>query len=94
MAQDIEYEWDEAKRRANLERHGVDFALVEAFDWSAAETVDQSVRGERRHLSFGRIAGRVHALVWTRRGEIIRVISLRKANRRERHAFEEIHGAD
>jgi uncharacterized DUF497 family protein len=32
----VEYEWDEAKREANLARHGLDFALATDFDWSQA----------------------------------------------------------
>ena len=32
----MHYEWDEADRQANLKKHGVDFALVEGFDWSTA----------------------------------------------------------
>ncbi|MEQ8434108.1 MAG: BrnT family toxin [Oceanicaulis sp.] len=89
MAQSIEYEWDEAKRRANLERHRVDFALVEAFDWSTAFTADQSVGGERRHVSTSFIGARLYVLVWTKRNGRTRVISLRKANGRERDAYEE-----
>jgi hypothetical protein len=30
------YEWDEAKRAANLAKHGVDFGDIARFDWSAA----------------------------------------------------------
>ncbi|MEK7820022.1 MAG: BrnT family toxin, partial [Pseudomonadota bacterium] len=38
---------------------------------------------EPRNVSFGFIGPRLYALVWTPRGTIVRVISLRKANRRE-----------
>ena len=88
MAQDIQYEWDEAKRRANLERHGVDFAMVAAFDWSDVFTADQTVRGERRRVTSGFIGVRLYVLIWTRRLGRTRVISLRKANKRERDAHE------
>ncbi len=35
----MQYEWDEADRQANLKKHGIDFAQVEAFDWSTARIV-------------------------------------------------------
>ena len=32
----MEYEWDEAKRRGNLAKHGIDFATAAEFDWPVA----------------------------------------------------------
>ena len=32
----MHYKWDETDRQANLEKHGIDFAQIEAFDWSTA----------------------------------------------------------
>lgn len=80
------WDWDEAKRRANLAKHGVDFAAIAWFDWETAVTREdtRSDYGERRFISTGRIRGGVHVCVWTGRGETMRVISLRKANARER----------
>ena len=40
----MQYEWDEAKRQSNAQKHGIDFAAVEAFDWEAA-LVERSERG-------------------------------------------------
>ncbi len=81
----MEYEWDEAKRAANLRKHGVDFESVTEFDWSAALLLPDARHdyGEPRWVEIGPIGGRVHCLVFTKRGGRIRVISLRKANRRE-----------
>ena len=64
------YEWDEAKRQANLRKHGVDFAMVEPY-------------GEQRMTTIGPIGLRLHVLVWTPRGDSVRVISLRLADKRE-----------
>lgn len=79
------YEWDEAKRLTNLERHGVDFAAVEAFEWTMALTVEDRRRAydEERFVSIGFIGARLHVLVWTERRDRVRIISLRKANDRE-----------
>lgn len=86
----MDYEWDEAKRRANIAKHGVDFGTVEDFDFETAlVTVDDRYEyGERREIALGLIGGRVHVLIFHRRGTTIRVISLRKANAREAGTYE------
>ncbi len=84
------YEWDEAKRQANLRKHGVDFSLVDRFEWEySISTEDKSERhGEQRMISIGPIGLRLHVLVWTSRGETVRIISLRLANKLERKRHE------
>ena len=81
----MQYEWDEAKRLANLIKHGVDFTETEEFCWDTAlETVDDRQRyGEERWVALGAIADRIHVMIYTLRGKTIRIISLRKANKRE-----------
>ena len=80
------YEWDESKRRRNLAKHKVDFELVHDFDMATAD-VRQDSRGkygEARFIADGLIGDRLYILVFTMRASDIRVISLRKANTRER----------
>lgn len=79
------YEWDDTKRRTNLTRHGVDFVDAEFFEWDTALTAedDRCLYGESRYVSIGFVDDRLHVLVWTPRGDAVRVISLRKANKRE-----------
>ena len=81
----MRYEWDEAKRQANLEKHGVDFAEAEKFNWDEAiiEPDDRRDHGEQRLRALGPISGRLYAMACVHRGDAIRIISLRKANRRE-----------
>jgi uncharacterized DUF497 family protein len=83
------FTWDEAKRAANLKAHGVDFAEVESFDWDDAIVADDIRRayGERRQIAVGSIGDRLHVCVFTDRGAARRIISLRKANRREIRAY-------
>jgi uncharacterized protein len=85
MSAPADLEWDEVKRASNRERHDVDFAEIARLDWTSALVVedDRQDYGERRFLLMGRIDGRLHVAVITPRGERFRVISLRKANRRE-----------
>ena len=83
MADDLWFDWDEAKRAANIAKHGVDFTETARLDWSATLTEEQVRDGETRCLSYAPLDGRLHALVWTQRGQAIRLISLRRANKRE-----------
>jgi uncharacterized protein len=86
----VEYEWDEAKRRSNLAKHGVDFMAAIQFDWPTAARFPDERRdyGERRWLALGMIDGRLHVLVYSCRGSRIRIISLRKANNKEIARYE------
>ena len=88
-------DWDERNRRGNLAKHGADFAATETFAWSDPVVIEDSRReyGETRFQAFGPIGGRLHSLIYTRRGDSVRVISLRKANARERKRYEEIKQA-
>ena len=84
-------EWDQAKREKTLRERGLDFAHVEAADWDAALT-EQDTRGaygEDRFVSLVLIHGRLCVVAWCVRGDALRVISLRKANARERKRYDE-----
>ncbi|MGQ0564181.1 MAG: BrnT family toxin [Gemmobacter sp.] len=85
-------DWDEDKRQTNLAKHGVDFDAIAAFDWTTA-TVEPDARrdyAEMRWIALGKIGDRLHYLAFTRRGADTRIISLRKANRRERRRWESL----
>jgi hypothetical protein len=86
----MHFEWDEAKRAANLLKHGIDLATAAEFDFDRAAIGPDLRRdyGEPREIGLGCIEARVHVLVYTRRGDVIRVISLRKANVREVRTYE------
>lgn len=84
-------EWDERKREANLGKHKVDFALVEEFEWETAFVVGDTrhAYGEIRLQALGLINDRLHMLVCTiaENRRDLRVISLRKANRKEMERY-------
>lgn len=90
----MRFAWDEAKRTANLRKHGLDFVLSERlFDGRPLLTY-QSVRNdELRYVSVGLIDhGRLVALVWTDREGVVRVISLRRARDGEKRAYQGLLG--
>ena len=87
----MQYEWDENKRRINLEKHGEDFADVVLLDWTSAiiQQDDRQDYGEVRYNAFLlRDDGRLMSLTFTLRGKNLRIISYRKANSRERKKYE------
>ena len=83
------YEWDENKRRANLEKHGIDFSAVYDFDWNTASQDQELHNDELRAVAYGYIGERLHVVVFTERGNRTRIISLRKANPREVRRYEQ-----
>ena len=77
------YEWDEQKRRENLDKHELDFADVRSFDWETALKIPSPRYDEMRWLAIGYIGLRLYAVIYTERGYNTRIISLRKASRQE-----------
>jgi uncharacterized protein len=84
-------EWDEAKNRVNIRKHGFDFADVDEM-FRGVLVVDADTRtdyGESRWTGLGIVGGRVAHVVFAEEdAETIRIISLRKATSRERKQFE------
>jgi hypothetical protein len=85
------YEWDDAKNRSNFAKHGLDFADAElVFAGSRVTFVDNRFDyGEERFVTLGLLAGRLVTIAHTQRGEATRIISMRKANRREQEIYQE-----
>ena len=78
-------EFDPDKSSRNAADRGLPFSLVDGFDWDEA-IVAQDLRkayGEDRFIAVGPIGGLIHVVIYTLRGDNIRVISLRRANDRE-----------
>jgi uncharacterized protein len=82
-------EWDYRKAAWNLKVHGLSFAEAEHFDFETALEleVQDHEEEEERIVALGRIRRTLCALVYTIRGDKIRVISLRKATAQERRAY-------
>ena len=84
--------WDEAKRRSNLEKHGLDFKDADlVYDDPQKLTYVSSRKGEDRKLdlAFALVNGRLLALIYVERGENVRIISFRPASREEREQYEQ-----
>lgn len=87
----MKLEWDEAKNRSNLRKHGFDFAdAEELFRGALLIRPDTSQDyGEERWIGIGMIRGRVAFVAFAERPQdTIRIISLRKADREEWQQYE------
>lgn len=82
----MEFEWDDRKANSNLIKHGVGFATAIAVFADESRRTEADLRhdyGERRYTTIGRVGERVYVVTFTMRGNAVRIISARKANRRE-----------
>lgn len=83
------FEWDNQKRLANLDKHGLDFAACHAMfqDKHAIFPDKRKAYGEDRYNAFWRLDGRLVVTTFVIREDAIRIISARKANKREEAAY-------
>lgn len=83
----MDFEWDPAKARSNLTKHGVSFSDVETafYDQHAISMPDPGAAAEERFVLVGMDAlGTIVVVVYTYRGDSIRIISARRATKSER----------
>ena len=85
----MQIEFDPAKDRINMEKHGISLAAAADIDLDSAIIIEDRRfgYGEARFLAYASIFGRLHVLWFTMRGTVVRVIGLRRANRRERNKY-------
>jgi uncharacterized protein len=81
--------FDPAKNRRNEEERGLPFRLAADFDWSQALIAEDTRQAyhEKRYQALGFIDEHLHMLVFTPRDSALHVISLRRANQRERTRY-------
>ena len=79
-----EFEYDDAKSRSNLDKHGLDFLEAQAL-WLDPKLLELQVtsEGEIRFVVIGMIKGKHWSAVVTYRGERIRLISVRRSRKNE-----------
>ena len=93
MAEQV-FQWDWKKSEANRKKHGIDFeeARDAFFDPLKYVDIEGHEHGEIRWRTIGEITGTLYVVSHTLEDEgeteIVRIISARKATRRERRAYE------
>lgn len=85
----MEFKWDPAKRLTNLAKHGLDFDDVPRLNWDEMTILEDRrfAYGEKRYWAFGMLDGRLHLIAFTRQEHVIRIISFRRASRKERKSY-------
>ena len=83
------YEWDEAKRLSNIQKHGINFIGIERVFAGTTVTIldDRFDCSESRFISVGLLNGRVVVIARTETREVIRIISVRKATKNEEASY-------
>ena len=87
----MEFEWDPNKSEKCFAERGFDFAYIIRAFFDPDRLVQRDNRydyGEKRYQLMGKIDGRVFVVVYTPRQRAIRIISARKANKREVRHYE------
>lgn len=81
----MEILFDPDKDAVNREKHGCSLADAALLDWDNALVADDLRRdyGERRQIALATLSGHVYVAIFVDRPEGRRIVSLRKANRRE-----------
>jgi uncharacterized DUF497 family protein len=87
------FDWDPAKREINRSRHKLDLLDGQLlFDGRPVVTRSSPRDGEERFVTVGQIEAKFYAVVWTRRGDAVRLISFRRARDGEERAYRARHG--
>ncbi|RVT80664.1 BrnT family toxin [Rhodobacteraceae bacterium CCMM004] len=89
----MEFEWSEKKNQINKKRHGIDFVDAQAlFETEPVYHYHSPRDGEDRWVTVGRLADRFFLVVWTWRGERVRIISAHRADERHIRRYRELFG--
>lgn len=85
----MRYEFDPGKDESNLDKHGLSLADADGFEWDTAVVLEDTRRAysEPRFQAMGYIGLRLHVMVFCLRADAVRIISLRKANKREERRY-------
>ena len=89
LRQLVEIEFDPNKSTRNDRERGLPFERAADVEWDKAIIVPDRRRdyGEERSLAFALLQGRLHVICFSIRGSAFRIISFRKANKREERAY-------
>ena len=85
----MKFEWDEAKRKSNIKKHGFDFVDAEKVFDGATFTIndDRFDYGKNRYITLGMLEGIVIVITHLEEDELIRIISIRKATKNEQKIY-------
>ena len=87
----MDFEWDNAKEQANRKKHGVDFRTAARvfLDPYMIEFDDLDGAAELRFNAIDLVDGRMLFVTYALRGEVVRIVSARGAEPREKRKYHE-----
>ena len=85
----MEFEWDEKKKRTNKSKHGIDFNTATEL-WNDQDRIEIQTNfpAENRNALIGKIGDKLWTAIFTRRVDTIRIISVRRARKKEIKLYE------
>jgi uncharacterized DUF497 family protein len=87
----VDYQWDPIKAESNKKKHGIDFAdAIGVFEDEWSLTINEQIVGDEQRLATVAVdfLGHIIIVVYTYRGDEIRLISARPATKVERNLYE------
>ncbi len=81
------FEWNDDKSRANLDKHGIDFDDAIEIFYGPTVFHRSDRNNEERWVAIGSLEDRLIAVVFTRREDVIRIISARRARKNEESEY-------
>jgi len=87
----MKFEWNKDKNKSNIKKHGLDFSdafLCFESPYLCSEDTRSDYQ-EKRFIAIGTIEGRVVVAVFAKRKNKTRIISMRKANEREKKKYKD-----
>jgi uncharacterized protein len=86
----MKFEWDEKKSAINLSKHGIDFnAATKLWDDEDRIQIQTVFPIENRGILIGKIGEKLWAAIYTHRNNAIRIISVRRARKKESRLYEQ-----
>ncbi len=86
----MKFEWDENKNKSNIQKHGIDFSDAQKVFNDENSLIAPDLRkdyGESRWKIIGKVYGVIISVIYTVRNEAIRIISARRASKKERKEY-------
>ncbi|QDW40819.1 BrnT family toxin [Bradyrhizobium sp. KBS0727] len=81
------FEWDEIKSDANLIKHGISFDDASDIFYGPVSLHPSNRNNEERWVAIGFLGNRLIAVIFTRRSNVIRIISARRARKNEERKY-------
>ena len=81
------FEWNDGKNRRNLAKHGIDFDDAREVFYGPVIVRQSDRENEKRWVAIGSLEGKLIAVVFTRRVDVIRIVSARRARKNEERAY-------